>query len=99
MTSSTKNLVEYGSTNPATRLMAMSISPRRRSHRRGRTIFQISGHSTLSFTDGFLFACAFDRSLEREASLDPVPDAWGDVWGVLMFILRRMSPGVYCRAC
>jgi len=81
MTSSISDLVDHGSTNPATRLMAINTSPSNKSHRRGRTIFQISGHKTRSFTEAFFFSCplfevkSFARAPDRVASFDPLPDA------------------------
>src|SRR5579871_4581979 len=43
MTSSIRNFVEAGSTNPATRLIVMSTRPTTSSPRRGRISVQISG--------------------------------------------------------
>jgi N-formylglutamate amidohydrolase len=65
--------------------MAIKTKPSSSSQRRGRTIFQISGHSTRSFTEVFFFSVAgvapdfnigasLARAPTRVASFDPVPD-------------------------
>src|SRR5438445_4537484 len=97
MTSSISDLVDHGRTNPATRLIAINTRPSNISQRRGRTIFQISGHRTLSFTEGFFFvrseegglpAGSFARAPDRVASVDPMPEVLcAAVCGVLMFDL------------
>src|SRR5579863_10448295 len=48
MTSSIRNLVEAGSTNPDRRLITISTKPSASSPRRGRISFQTSGHTAFS---------------------------------------------------
>ena len=68
------DLVDHGSTNPATRLMPINTSPASSNQRRGRTMAQMSGHKAFNFSDDnpFFFS-GFAASLAEGALLLALP--------------------------
>ncbi len=89
---SIRNFVEKGSTSPATRLMPIRKKPNSRSHRRGRTSFQISG---ITF---FRFAFFFGKSAPARARAPLLPRSafiGMDVAGRI----KRSERGNYVAVC
>src|SRR5579864_2823303 len=100
MTSSIRNLVEAGSTNPETRLITINTSPTASSPRRGRISFQTSGQTAFSrwIFGGFAASLGgelnllFDSKTPGSASLLlHCHTSWGRAYGC-----DRACPAVVC---